>query len=292
METNSYPKLGLGVGLRPVHYKDFFEEKNPVVDWVEVISENYMTWKSFYPKRPLEVLEQVREHVPVLLHGVSLSIGSVDPVDKDYLKKLKELARIIEPAVISDHLCWTGVRGENLHDLLPLPYTREAVELVAAKIHQVQDFLGRPLLLENISSYVSFSHSEMSEWEFLNEVTARSGCGLLLDVNNIYVNAINHGFDALKFLNALPVSAVGQIHLAGHSRKGSYLVDTHDEPVCDEVWELYRKALARFGKVSTMIEWDAQIPAWSRLMQEVTKIKSIQGEEHAKADAGRSSTSI
>lgn len=289
---NSFPQLGVGVGLRPSHYDDFLGERSPVVEWVEVISENYMNWKNFYPRRPLEILTQVRENAPVVLHGVSMSIGSVDPLNKDYLKKLKELVGRIEPAMVSDHLCWTGMQGENLHDLLPLPYTAEALDLVIAKIQQVQEFLGRPLLLENISSYVDFAHSEMSEWEFLRELARRSGCGLLLDVNNVYVNAINHGFDACEYLQGLPGEKIAQIHLAGHTRKDGYLIDTHDEAVCEEVWDLYRQALRLFPGVSAMIEWDSRIPSWSRLMAEVQKIKDIQGEENAQAPARRTPAAV
>lgn len=298
--SNSFPNLGLGVGLRPSHYSDFFEDKNLAISWVEVISENYMSWMNFQPQKPMETLERVRENIPVVMHGVSLSIGSADALNLDYLRKLRDLEKRIQPSMISDHLCWTGVNGENLHDLMPLPYTEEAIRHIVSKVQQVQDFLGRQILLENVSSYVEFSQSEMPEWDFLKEVTNRAGCGILLDVNNVYVSSFNHHFDPKKYLEAIPVASVGQMHLAGHTNKGTHLIDTHDEPVCDEVWELYRFASARFGHVNTMVEWDAQIPTWQRLMEEVGKIKIIQdgiatittGDACEKPRAGRTAATV
>lgn len=293
MKSNhSFPQLGLGVGLRSQHYSDFFSESKRSVDWVEIISENFIAWKNFAPQKPLEVLEKVRREVPVLMHGVSMSIGSVDPLNMDYLTKLRDLERRLQPSVVSDHLCWTGVDGENLHDLMPLPYTEEAIQHIVERVQKVQEFLGRSILLENVSSYVEFGHSQMPEWEFLKEVLQRSGCGILLDVNNVYVSSVNHGFDPLKYLSAIPQAGVGQMHLAGHTNKGTHLIDTHDEPVCDDVWKLYRFAVQRFGNVNTMIEWDAQIPSWQRLMEEVEKIRVIQKEVHEEYRPRQSATAL
>lgn len=278
----------MGLGLRPCHYADVLAGRSNV-DWFEVVSENFMGEGG----RPLHVLEQVRARHPIALHGVSLSLGSVDPLNEDYLKRLQKLVARFEPAIVSDHLCWTGVAGENLHDLLPLPYTRDVLEHLSARLGRVQDLLKRPLLIENVSSYLGYLHSEMSEWEFLSELTRRSGCGLLLDVNNVYVSAVNHGFNPIDYLNALPRNAVGQIHPAGHStnfneRGEKYLIDTHDQPVCDEVWALYAHAIGRFGVVPTMVEWDAKIPAYEILEAEVDKARHILKEvAHEPIDAAR-----
>jgi uncharacterized protein (UPF0276 family) len=214
-------------------------------------------------------------------------VGSTDPLNQAYLKRLKTLADRIEPAWISDHLCWTGVEGENLHDLLPLPYTEEALHHLVPKVLEVQEYLGRRMLIENVSSYVSFEHSEMEEWEFLSELSRRADCGILLDINNIYVSAVNHGFNPDKYLEGIPIDRVGQMHLAGHSNQGKYLLDTHDHPVTDEVWELYRRALRRFGPVSTLIEWDAEIPEFPVLEAEANRAKEIQREELAQENWGR-----
>jgi len=210
------------------------------------------------------------------MHGVSLSIGSVDPLNRDYLTKLKALAERFQPAWISDHLCWTGVDGENLHDLLPLPYTEEAIDHIVDRVNQVQDFLGRRFVLENVSSYLTYAHSAMTEWDFLTEIANRADCGILLDVNNVYVSSVNHGFDPVKYLDAIPPARVAQFHLAGHQNNGDHLVDTHDHPVCDPVWELYEKACRRFGNVSTLLERDDRIPPFEELSQELNRAKSIQ----------------
>lgn len=258
------PFVGFGLGLRPPHYQDFLDG-SPPVDFVEVISENFMVAGG----RPLQVLDAVRDKYPVALHGVSMSVGSADGVKLDYLQRLRRLADRVRPLWVSDHLCWTGFDRFNSHDLLPLPYTAEALEVVCANVDLAQSVLERPLLLENPSSYVTFEQSELTEWDFLNEVCRRTGCYLLLDVNNIYVSAVNHGFDPLTYLAAIPGDRVRQIHLAGHSQGQALLVDTHDSPVCDPVWELYRAACRRFGPAATMIERDADIPPLAELLTEL-----------------------
>jgi uncharacterized protein len=262
--------LGFGLGLRPDHYQDVLEQ-SPAVDWFEVISENYMIPGG----RPLYFLDRIRERYPMVMHGVSMSIGSTDPLNMNYLRELKQLAQRVRPAWISDHLCWTGVNGINLHDLMPLPYTEEALEHVATRIRQVQDFLGQRMLIENVSSYVSYSHSEMQEWEFLAALTQEADCELLLDVNNIYVSSVNHEFDALEFLRGIPANRVRQMHLAGHTRQGECLIDTHDQPVPEEVWKLYSIASRMFPDVSTMIERDGNIPALAELIAELDRARSI-----------------
>ncbi|MEY4066531.1 MAG: hypothetical protein RIR26_2739 [Pseudomonadota bacterium] len=271
--------LGVGVGLRPTHFPYFLSQK-PQVEWVEIISENFMGLRSMgLGGRPLVVLEKIRQDLQVAMHGVSLSIGSADALDTVYLKRLKELAERIEPFIISDHLCWTGIDGRNVHDLLPLPFTPSAVNHVASKIGMVQDFLGREILMENVSSYVTFSTSEMTEWEFFSEVARQSGCGLLVDVNNIYVNAVNHGFSPLDYLHGLPTHSVRQFHLAGHMESDDILIDTHSCLVAENVWNLYREALKIFGTRSTLIEWDEEIPPIETLFQEASKAKAIMREE-------------
>ncbi len=269
-EARRPPFLGFGLGLRPQHYADFLEGAPPV-DWLEVISENYMVPGG----RPLAMLERIRARFPIVMHGVSLSIASTSPPDFAYLDALKALADRFEPEWISDHLCWTGVHGVNLHDLLPVPYTAEALDHVSARLHLVQERLGRPLTLENVSSYVRFEESEMTEWEFLAELTRRTGCRLLLDVNNVYVSAFNHGYDPLRFLDGIPADRVQQMHLAGHSDLGTYIVDTHDAAVCEAVWDLYAAALRRFGRVSTMIERDDNIPPLAELLPEVERARRL-----------------
>lgn len=269
------PHLGVGIGLRPRHYRDVLTTR-PVVPWFEVISENFMGTRGGEGGRPLEILEQVRENYPVVLHGVSLNIGSTDPIRLDYLSRLKWLVRRIEPAWVSDHLCWTGVDGENLHDLLPLPYSSKVVRHVAERVAQVQDVLGRQILLENVSSYLTFMHSEMTEWEFLSEVARCADCGILLDVNNVYVSATNHQFDAREYLNGVPASRVGQLHLAGHDDGGSLLIDTHDRPVSRQVWELYEYAIERLGPINTLIEWDDKLPSLPKLLEEAARARRIQ----------------
>jgi uncharacterized protein len=255
-----FPFLGFGVGLRRPHYGEVLETI-PRMDWFEVTTENFMVAGG----RPIEVIEGVRENYPIVMHGVSLSIGSTDPINREYLHELKTMARRFEPAWISDHLCWTGVGGRNLHDLLPLPYTEEAVAHVVRRIREVQDILGRAILIENVSSYMSFASSTLSEWDFLNAVADEADCGILLDINNIFVNAFNHGFDAKRYIDSVPIERVHQFHLAGHQDHGKYLLDTHDHPVCKEAWRLYEYAVRRFGAVSTLIEWDDQIPEFSEL---------------------------
>lgn len=269
-DTASWPQLGCGIGLRAKHYEDILREP-PRVDWFEAISENYMDSAG----RPLHVLETIRRRYPVALHGVSLSIGTTDPLDPAYLARLRALIHHVDPAIVSDHLCWTGVDGEQLHDLLPLPWTEEALEHLVARVAQVQEALGRRVLLENVSTYLTYAHSAMSEWEFLAALAERSGCGILLDLNNVYVNAYNHGFDAGTFLAGLPPAAVGQFHLAGHTDRGGFLFDTHSRPVIDGVWALYRDALRRFGPVTTLIEWDEDIPPLPRLVQEADTARAI-----------------
>jgi hypothetical protein len=265
--------LGFGLGLRPVHYPEILEG-NPRVDWFEAISENYMVPGG----RPLNMLMRVRERWPVVLHGVSLSIGSADPLDMDYLRRLKALADRVEPAWISDHLCWTGVNGINLHDLLPLPYTEEALDHVVSRLLQVQDRLGRRILLENVSSYVTFAQSAVPEWEFLAEVARRADCLLLLDVNNVYVSAFNHDFDPLAYLDAIPGDRVRQIHLAGHENNGTHIIDTHDHPVIDPVWSLYAEAIRRFGPIATMIERDDRIPPLAELESELDRARAVASD--------------
>lgn len=264
------PNLGFGLGLRVDHY-DTILNSAPAVDWFEIISENYLVPGG----KPLHYLDRIRERYPLVMHGVSLSIGSTDPLDTEYLKQLKALAARVEPAWISDHLCWTGVHGRNLHDLLPLPYTVETVKHVAARIRAVQDFLGRQILIENVSSYVNFSGSQMSEWEFLTAVCERADCLILFDVNNIYVSSINHEFDPRAYLDGIPANRVQQIHLAGHEDHGDYIIDTHDHPVADPVWDLYAEAVRRFGPVSTMIERDDNIPPLDELVAELDRARRI-----------------
>jgi uncharacterized protein (UPF0276 family) len=260
MRCDDFPFLGFGVGLRRPHYR-YVLENRPAIDWFEVISENFMVAGG----RPLDVLERVRERYSIVLHGVSMSLGSTDALNCDYLRDLARLARHFEPAWISDHLCWTGVGGHNLHDLMPLPYTREALSHVVSRIRQVQEILERQILIENVSNYVEFTTSTMTEWEFLGTVAEEANCGILLDINNIHVNAFNHRFDPLAYIDAIPVNRVAQFHLAGHSDHGAYLLDTHDHPVCDDVWSLYERAARRFGEVSTLVEWDDNIPEFAEL---------------------------
>ena len=255
---------GFGLGLRTPHYEAVLNEPH-AIDWLEVITENYLVPGG----KALHYLERIRERFPIVMHGVSLSIGSTDPIDLDYLAGVKALAARIEPHWISDHLCWTGIEGRNLHDLLPLPYTEEALASVVARVGQVQDALGRQLLLENVSSYLTFHASDMSEWDFLREVAERADCAILLDINNIYVSSVNHGFDPLTYLQAMPKERVRQFHLAGHSDEGGHLIDTHDHPIVEPVWNLYCDAVAQFGAVPTMIERDDNIPELRELVAEL-----------------------
>ena len=273
------PDLGHGVGLRREHFDRVLSGPTRV-DWFEVISENFMVKGG----RPLHVLERVRRDYPLVLHGVSLSIGSTDPLDRDYLDGLRELAARIDPAWVSDHLCWTCIGGHNAHDLLPLPYTEEALEHVVSRLSAVQEHLGRRIALENASTYLSFAGSSMPEWEFLGEVAHRADCGILLDVNNVYVSAVNHGFDPEKYLAAVPAERVWEIHLAGHTDCGSHLLDTHSTRVCDEVWELYRFASRRIGAVASLVEWDEEIPDWDTLETESLRARDAQREALGKVE--------
>ena len=264
------PNLGFGLGLRPEHYLEILESR-PSVDWFEIISENYLVPGG----KPLYYLDRIREHYPMVMHGVSLSIGGSDPLDVEYLRALERLADRVEPAWVSDHLCWTGIDGRNLHDLLPLPYTEEAIAHVVERVNRVQERLGRRILLENVSSYVTYTDSCVPEWEFLSTVAERADCHILLDVNNVHVSAHNHGFDPLAYLDGVPGDRVRQIHLAGHSHNGSLIVDTHDHPVPDPVWGLYAEAIARLGPVSTMIERDDDIPPLEVLLDELGQARSV-----------------
>ncbi len=274
---------GYGVGLRPEHYRDFADGAVPGVDWLEILTENYLVPGG----KPLAFLDRIRARYPVAMHGVSLSIAGTDALNEDYLRALESLVDRVDPAWVSDHLCWTGVGGTNLHDLLPIPFTRAALAHVAARVGRVQDRLRRPLVLENVSSYVRFAADQMTEWEFVAALVKRSGCELLLDVNNVYVSATNHGFDAWRYINAIPRAAVRQIHLAGHTDNGDHLVDTHDAPVCEAVWDLYEHAVARFGDVPAMIERDDHIPPLAELVAELdiarTRAAGVLEGNHALA---------
>ncbi|MDB4969914.1 MAG: hypothetical protein JWN44_5603 [Myxococcales bacterium] len=267
------PYIGHGVGLRTQHYGTVLDEQ-PRVDWFEVISENFMVEGG----NPRRVLRKVRERHPIVLHGVALSIGSVDPLDPRYLEQLATLAAETEPAWVSDHLCWSSVGGHYSHDLLPLPFTEEALTHVVERVARVQDKLKRQILIENVSSYVTFTQSAMTEWQFLAELCTRADCGILLDVNNVFVSAFNHGFEANDFVDGIPVGRVGQVHLAGHSVFPTHLLDTHDHAVCDGVWALYRRALERFGRLTTLVEWDDHIPPFDEVLAESKKAAAIERE--------------
>jgi len=251
------PNLGYGVGLRTKHFSHVLEH-HPSVDWFEFLSENFMDTGG----RPTYVLDKVAERYPVVAHGVSMSIGSTDPLDFDYLAKLKQLAKQTRARWVSDHLCWTGVSGLNVHDLLPMPYTDESLRHSIERVRTVQDYLERPIALENASTYLEFADSDWTEWDFLATLAEEADCGLLIDVNNIYVSAFNHGYDPKKYIDAIPEDRVVQHHLAGHTNKGTHIIDTHNDHVIDAVWELYRYAYARFGEVPTLLEWDADIPSF------------------------------
>ena len=270
------------MGLRPTHYPEIFRrlaDSSPVtgpsaparlgLDWFELLSENYMIRGG----RPLRIARQLSECIPLALHGVSLNIGSSDPLDGAYLDDLARLAELTSTRWISDHLCWTGVGGHNTHDLIPLPYTAESVDHLAERVREVQRRLGRRIALENVSSYLSYRADAMPEWEFVAAVAEAADCGILLDVNNIFVSAHNHGFDAAEYIAGIPPERVFQIHLAGHSQSGPLLIDTHDHPVRDEVWQLYEQALQRIGPVSTLIEWDDRIPSYAELLVEVGRAR-------------------
>ena len=273
-----YPRLknlGHGIGLRLAHFGHILEEGVSGVDWFEIISENF-----FEPGgRPQAVLERVRASVPVVMHGVSMALGGVDPVPDEYLRSLRALADRIEPAWVSDHLCWGGHGGHYAHDLLPLPYTAEALDHVARQIDRVQERMARPILVENVSSYVEFVSSEMREHEFIVELARRTGCGILLDVNNVYVSARNHGYDPAVYLDAIPGELIGQVHLAGHTDMGAYIVDTHVGPVPDPVWDLYRRLVGRIGPVPSLIEWDEATPDFATVVAEADRARELADHE-------------
>jgi uncharacterized protein (UPF0276 family) len=263
---NGFTDYGVGIGLRIPHYQHIFEQK-PVVDWFEIISENYMVDGG----RPLQVLDQILDRYRVVQHGVSMYFGSAQPLSREHLKRLKTLVRRTNTPWLSDHLCWGSVDGRYTHDLLPIPYTWEAVKVTAKRIRQVQDFLEIPVVVENVSSYAEYHESEMTEWEFLNEVVETADCGILLDVNNIYVSSQNHTFDPLIYVNSVPSQRVAQVHIAGHSKYRRYTLDTHDHPVIDPVWALYARAIERCGPTATLLEWDDNIPSFEEVHREALK---------------------
>jgi uncharacterized protein len=268
--SHDFPYLGYGLGLRPVHYQAILQKK-PAIDWFEIITEDYLDIGG----RPWHYLNQIREHYPIVMHGVSLSIGSTDPLNYSYLTQVKALADHIKAAWVSDHLCWTGVDGLNMHDLLPLPYTEEALKHIITRIKEVQEILERPLVLENASTYITYKESTIPEWEFLTAMTEATDCYLLLDINNVYVNSFNHGLDPIEYLNGIPVNRVKQFHLAGHKKFRTHIIDTHDEPIIQKVWALYGEAIKRFGKISTLIERDDNIPPIEELILELAQARKI-----------------
>ncbi len=268
-----YPNLGYGIGLRTTHFAHILENRPPV-DWFEILSENFMDTGG----RPAHILEQVAERYPIVMHGVSMSIGSTDPLDREYLRKLRALAARVKAVWVSDHLCWTGVLNRNTHDLLPMPYTEEGLRHVVRRVRRVQEILERPLVLENPSSYVEFKGSTLTEWEFLRRVAEEADCGLLLDVNNVYVSSYNHGFDPVEYLLAMPHERVVQYHLAGHTNLGTHIIDTHSDHVVDEVWDLYRLAHKLSGGRATLLEWDEAIPPF-----EVVHREALKAKDHAEA---------
>ena len=268
--NNDRTYLGFGLGLRTKHYHTILDQKPPI-DWFEILTENYLVPGG----KPLHYLDRICESYPVVMHGVSLSIGSTDPLDMKYLAQVKQLAERVEAKWISDHLCWTGFSGTNLHDLMPLPYTEEALAHVVDRIKQVQDFLGCQILIENPSSYLEFKQSTITEWDFMREMAEQADCLILLDVNNVYVSAVNHSFDPVEYINAMPVDRVQQIHLAGHLNLKTHIIDTHDQPIIDPVWELYETTVERLGNVSTMIERDDNIPPLAELQEELEHARKI-----------------
>lgn len=270
---------GFGVGLRTEHYAAFESETQARVDWLEILSENYMVPGG----APLWHLDRIRRDFPMVMHGVSLNIGGSDPLNMDYLRDLKALVQRVQPGWVSDHLCWTGTQGINMHDLLPVPYTEEALRHITDRIERVQDFLGRRLVIENPSTYVAFAADQMPEWEFVGEMLRRADCELLLDVNNVYVSSVNHGFDPQHYIDAIPASRVRQIHLAGHEAHDGCLIDTHDHPVCEAVWQLYGYTLKHCGSVPTMIERDDNIPALHTLLDELDQARQVHAQALATA---------
>lgn len=279
---NSFTDYGIGLGLRVPHYRHILEKK-PTCDWFEIISENFLVDAG----RPLEVLDQILEQYRVVQHGVAIYFGSAEPLNRDHLRKLKRLVKRTNTPWLSDHLCWGSVDGRYTHDLLPMPYTFEAAKITARKIREARDFLEVPICVENVSSYAEYHVSEMTEWEFLNEVVELADCGVLLDVNNIYVSSQNHGFDPMEYVNAVPGERVGQIHIAGHSRFERYILDTHDHPVPDPVWKLYERAIQRAGHTATLLEWDDSIPSFEEVHDEALKanrfLEKMTEKEHAGA---------
>jgi uncharacterized protein len=273
-----FPDLGIGLGLRTVHFSHILSKK-PDVDWFEVLSENFLDTGG----RPLYILDQVAERYRVALHGVSLGIGNTDPLNRAYLAKLKALAQRTKAHWVSDHLCWTGILGRNTHDLLPMPYTEEALRHTTKRARAVSDILERPLVLENPSSYVEFADSSMPEWEFLSRLAQDADCGLLLDVNNVYVSSFNHRFDPTVYIDAIPADRVVQYHVAGHTNKGTHIIDTHSDHALPEVWELYRRAWARTGPVATLYEWDEDIPEFEVVHAEASKARQFQAPAAAAA---------
>jgi len=267
---NGFTDYGVGIGLRIPHYRHIFERK-PVVDWFEIISENFMVEGG----RPLAVLDQILERYRVVQHGVSMYFGSAEPLHREHLRRLKALTRRTKTPWLSDHLCWGSVDGRYTHDLLPMPYTFEAAQATARKIREARDFLETPIAVENVSSYAEFHVSEMTEWEFLNEVVERADCGILLDVNNIYVSSQNHDVDPFEYVNAVPPERVAQIHIAGHAKYKKYILDTHDHPVIDPVWKLYERAIERVGHTATLLEWDDRIPSFDEVHAEARKAEKF-----------------
>lgn len=281
------PDLGLGLGLRTVHF-DHILNHWPEVDWFEIISENFMVSGGYGRK----VLAQVAERYPIVMHGVSMSIGSTAPLDRDYLQKLKQLAADVKPAWISDHLCWTGVLGINSHDLLPVPLNEETFKHIFGRVKEVQDFLERPLVLENPSTYLSFTQSSIPEGEFLSRLASETGCGLLLDVNNVYVTCFNNDLDPMNYLEQIDMEAVVQFHLAGHQNLGTHIIDTHDNHVIDQVWELYRHAWQKTNNAATLLEWDSDIPPFEELHAELLKAKKYRSEKMPVADLSAPSAPV
>ncbi len=277
-------EVSIGVGLRPTHFSHIESKLNQInhgltPKWFEAVSENYMDSLG----RPLEMLLKVRKHFPVALHGVSLSLGSTDELNLKYLDRLKDLIEKVDPFVVSDHLCWTGLRDQNLHDLLPLPFTKECMDHLLSRIDFIQNYLGRSFVFENVSTYLRFEKNDWPEWEFLNELSKRSGAKILLDANNIYVNAINHGFDANEYVDGIDIKNVAQIHLAGYSDQGDFLFDTHSQPVHSPVWELFKKVMSKNSSLPSMIEWDEEIPPFERLESEANKAHEVATKVRAKS---------
>jgi uncharacterized protein (UPF0276 family) len=281
MNRFGLPDLGIGIGLRTVHFGAILSGR-PALDWFEVLSENFMDTGG----RPLFVLDRVAERYPVALHGVSLSVGSTDALDRGYLQKLKALAKRTRARWVSDHLCWTGVLGRNTHDLLPLPYDKATLRHVTRRVKQVQDALERPLVLENPSTYLEYERSTMTEWEFLGELCDATGCGLLLDVNNVYVSSYNHGFDPRQYIDGIPADRVVQVHLAGHTNEGTHILDTHSGRAIPQVWKLYERLVARTGAVSTLFEWDAEIPPLAAVVREAAKARRYRTSARATGTDG------